>query len=275
MADKMMRIAGRGTDGSAKAVQTDNEGSPVATLKSSGVVYLHDNTESVQNGETINVSNYGIVAIRITGTFDATVSFLGAIMSTGYDFINAKKIDDGRVMPSTKERGTYLIDCRGLSYIQARVTSYTSGAVTVVAKAYSYASVEFEVPERLTTFSRRSTLPANETEILIKSVDKVKTIEVLELAVSDPTSIFLFLESNGDRYSKVTDRRGYSLLDLNVKSVFDNGSSLWELVKYDDNEKAYKISLKRPLTSDDFFTLRVSNTSSVDANVAVFCIAKQ
>lgn len=56
MADKMMRIAGRGLDGQAKAVQVNNSGSLITQINATAEVIDSDIRQSVGLGETLIVS---------------------------------------------------------------------------------------------------------------------------------------------------------------------------------------------------------------------------
>lgn len=281
MADKMMRIAGRGKDGSAKALQTDNEGSALIALKSSEVTTLHDNQTSISNGNTFDVSGYGTVAIQVIGSFDGRLQFVGAVYGTGFSPIPARNILSNHTVTSTDKSGIYFLNVSGFEKIQVRILEINSGSVRVYAKAvsYQYAPPASRYVGSINKTRSGAIIPGTET-LFSHGINNNLTIESLEFSGNDPTSLYLKLRArnkNGEfsdaaSQSIIVAKDGSGIMDVNFKNVFDNKSSYWEIVHYDDSKNEYKLILTKSLHIPNGATLEIINTSNQTLNAAVHCV---
>lgn len=86
----MLRIAGRGEDGTAKAIKTDNEGR-VITSPNSNILVRTTLTNTIAPGETVDLftgdidHSYFMLSVVLTGGADrADISFSVHFFATGY-----------------------------------------------------------------------------------------------------------------------------------------------------------------------------------------------
>lgn len=96
--------------------------------------------DTLQNAATANgdgtpqdVEGYASAAIQISGTFSATVSFLGSVDGTNY--VPLLVLDqNGSATSSATGAGIFKLDCAGLKSIKTPISNMASGSVTVVSR---------------------------------------------------------------------------------------------------------------------------------------------
>jgi len=123
----------------------DEDGLPVK-MKSPAQVTLQNEQTSTNTGPAYDVSGCESVIFTVEGEFEGTVGFFGRRREDSplrriTPFID---IDTGRFVTVASKPGNYYVDVSGYSVIHARVDSYTSGAVTVKARAFTTKSDDFE-----------------------------------------------------------------------------------------------------------------------------------
>ena len=109
--------------------------------------YNHENIKwitdmsAVGNGTKLDVKGKSFVVATISGTFDATVCFIGyydnGSAGTSRSRLNAKNCITGEITSNIKAAGAYIIDVSNVAYIMARCDAYTSGAVSVDGIVYT------------------------------------------------------------------------------------------------------------------------------------------
>jgi len=103
-----------------------------------GTATMQNAAVATGNGTALPVSGYGAACCQVTGTFVGTVVFEGT--ADGVNWVAIPAIARGASMVfSASAPGLYDIDCRGLVSIRARISSYTSGSITVVGVAEPFA----------------------------------------------------------------------------------------------------------------------------------------
>jgi hypothetical protein len=94
----------------------------------------HENAEETGNGDIFYTSVYDEIAnIEITGTGESTVAFEGDAFGDGNFYpIMGVKLSDFSLATEVSEKGVvYQVPLLGLKAFRARISAYTSGAVTV------------------------------------------------------------------------------------------------------------------------------------------------
>jgi hypothetical protein len=85
------------------------------------------------DGTPQDVEGYASAAIQISGTFSATVSFLGSVDGTNY--VPLLVLDqNGSATSSATGAGIFKLDCAGLKSIKTPISNMASGSVTVVSR---------------------------------------------------------------------------------------------------------------------------------------------
>lgn len=101
-------------------------GGPVATLQAAA--------GADGNGTAFDVRGAARVTVQVSGTFSATVNFEGTIDDTNWFAVGLKTAADGAAATTATGAGVWKrTSDLALSQMRARVSSYASGAVTVVA----------------------------------------------------------------------------------------------------------------------------------------------
>jgi len=100
-------------------------------------VTLQNGVAIASNGTAITVNRYTSIALQVTITNTATVTFEGSTDGTTYASQTCTASDNtsGTLVTSTTTTGMYQCNIAGLSLFRARVSSFTSGTVTVFGRA--------------------------------------------------------------------------------------------------------------------------------------------
>lgn len=107
----------------------------------SGVTLLQDAAAATGNGTALLMDGFTYVCVQTSGTFSATVTLEGTIDGTNWVEVGATDLNATNHATKVKGitgAGLYLLDhTGGLTSFRARVSSYSSGAVTVHAQAFA------------------------------------------------------------------------------------------------------------------------------------------
>jgi len=98
---------------------------------------LQDAVEETANGTAFNLSGMRHLALQISGTFVATVTFEGSVDGTNWINIVGTNKNDGSQDATATAAGIFIFDIPGLALFRARISAYTSGAVTATATGTS------------------------------------------------------------------------------------------------------------------------------------------
>ena len=79
----------------------------------------------------IDVGGYGSVAIQITGTWTATVTFQGTVDGTNWETLQVVPLASGTAVTSTTINGAWLVAAGGMNLIRCEATLFTSGTIQV------------------------------------------------------------------------------------------------------------------------------------------------
>ena len=113
-------------------------GSGISASQSLGAfqtVTLQDAAAALADGTSLNVSGMGTAHIAVTGTFVGTVTFETQDASGAWVAFPVQTLGSTKLQTSTTTTGVFRAGVGGFSTIRARVSAYTSGAITVTAFA--------------------------------------------------------------------------------------------------------------------------------------------
>lgn len=98
---------------------------------------LQDAAVATGNGTALDVALYNSVALEVTIATTATVTFEGTVDGSTWASTVCTSIANtsATLVTSATATGTYQCNVAGLSKFRARISSWTSGAVTVKARA--------------------------------------------------------------------------------------------------------------------------------------------
>ncbi len=97
---------------------------------------LQDGAKATGNGRALDVTGMDRVAFQVSGTFEATVTFEATIDGTNWAALEVALLGASSTVATTATAaGLWAADCKGLTQVRARISTYVSGAVTVYAMA--------------------------------------------------------------------------------------------------------------------------------------------
>lgn len=129
----MMRVAGRGDDGLAKALKTDQDGR-ITISNDRPLITLHENRTGNAYSDVMDVSGIGNVHLQVTGDFEGTVRVEGSMDGINYDLVHTIDKSNGKTAIPITKAGQFISDVRGYQHFRAYVHGYESGTITVLAK---------------------------------------------------------------------------------------------------------------------------------------------
>jgi hypothetical protein len=154
MADEMLRVAGRGEDGTAKAMQTDNSGLLKIKQTPISLATTHQNAVNVSgNGTAIVISGYSAIAFHVFGTFVGKVVFEGNIIPGVWVTLPVVN-GNGIFVDNATTGGIYKADISGYREVRARV-EWTSGTSVTVQ---SIATLSGSTKDLTVNLSRQNVL---------------------------------------------------------------------------------------------------------------------
>lgn len=95
-------------------------------------VTLHTAAAATGNGTAIDVTNYDIAGIQVTGISGDTITWEASINGATWVGILVAPVTTGTGALTTTADGVFVLDCRGLALIRARISTYSAGVITVV-----------------------------------------------------------------------------------------------------------------------------------------------
>jgi len=96
---------------------------------------LQNAATATGNGTPLGVLGYNTVVFNVIISATATVTFEGSVDGTNWDSLQASDITDGSAASTATATGLFRSVVSGLHYVRARISSYSSGIVTVHAIA--------------------------------------------------------------------------------------------------------------------------------------------
>ena len=239
MADKMMRIAGRGADGKAKAIQTDNNGvlrvgnetfldstnlgfegkikGDTSRVMSYAGTIVNSNT-SLQLTEPIEVSNYNILNTISTSGLYAMALFK-------FNVLGQAKLDRTVPLDTTVEEYRKKIESMLFGFT-GHGTSASSNGLTVKVHAYNSSGAsawkELKVTTNPTDETFEVTIP-KEFDVfgMVPTIDKDGFVNILVHANGPGDGTTLSRVSVKDSSLTLLDEKKY----ISVRDISDSGTT--------------------------------------------------
>lgn len=95
---------------------------------------LQNAAAATGNGATMNVDGFKAVATQVTGTFVGTVTFETSLDGTNWVATGVTPAAGGAVASTATAPGLWVLTPNGVNLYRARVSAWTSGTITVLAK---------------------------------------------------------------------------------------------------------------------------------------------
>ncbi len=105
-----------------------------AVMQSAAVATGNGTTMAVQDGNGI----FKIAAIQIVGITTATITFEVTIDGTNWVAIKFIGVTSGTAATTATADGIYVADVTGMAQLRARISAWTSGAITVTGVLSAY-----------------------------------------------------------------------------------------------------------------------------------------
>ena len=86
------------------------------------------------NGKNFGVFDWAHVVFSVTGTFAGTITFEASLDGSNWTSIEVYKLSDGVVSTTTTTTGLFRCCVAALGDVRARISAYTSGSITVLAR---------------------------------------------------------------------------------------------------------------------------------------------
>lgn len=272
MADKMMRIAGRNPNNLAKGIRTDIDGI-LKVKNTSGIPrHLHDKTSENSNGVTLDVSDYATALLQVYGSFEADIQ-MAVSLAGGYSTINAYDLRKGRFVKTINRPGMYYVGLVGAKNLQARVTNYKSGQLSLVAVPDAY-QLDLKTPAKtIKTFQRYGIIEPNKKELLIAVGSNVAKLNSLEVSTTNPEGLYIIVRVDGRIITKLPTLTGGGLQDANIKNIYNSKTKLWDILHYDDDASQYKVAFNLTDIEGDIEVELYNNTND-SSWVSAFAVAE-
>ena len=101
---------------------------------------LQDARAATGNGTYIDCRGHAGLALQVSGTFVGTITWEGTVLDADdavWVAVNVVDKDTGGIATTATTTGIYVADVNGIAWFRARVSAFTSGTITVTARASS------------------------------------------------------------------------------------------------------------------------------------------
>ena len=98
-------------------------------------VTLQDAATATGVGGSVTTVSANAVVLDVRGTFVGTVTFQGTVDGIAWYNLRAVTASDGAITTTTTTTGLFIVSGGGLKAVRANITVYTSGSITVLARA--------------------------------------------------------------------------------------------------------------------------------------------
>lgn len=111
------------------------QGTPIAAPSAEAYVErgitFHDAATITAVGEVLNTSGLAMVAVQLTGTYTATVTFQGTVDGSNWVAIQAMNMNSGAVATTATANGLYIVPVSGLTLFRCNLTFTAGTSITV------------------------------------------------------------------------------------------------------------------------------------------------
>jgi len=98
-------------------------------------VLMQNAVAATANGTVLNVDGFGPMAFQVTGTFVGTVTFEASLDGSNYVSIVVYDLPTNTAATTATAPNIFYSNVHALHHVRARVSAYTSGNITVLARA--------------------------------------------------------------------------------------------------------------------------------------------
>jgi len=94
--------------------------------------------DALNEALTLAVDDADSVALQVTGTFTGTITFEASVDGTNYASVAVKASSQTTattLVTTTTATGVFTLNTQGLPHVRARMSAYTDGEATVLARA--------------------------------------------------------------------------------------------------------------------------------------------
>lgn len=223
-------------------------------------VQVLSNLQDTGNGTLINVDGKSSVVLYVTGSFVATIVAQG---STGTSFppntaeqaIKAYDVSDEKYVTKITKPGVYVLENIGYSKFRVRVDRYTSGSVSVLARAF----VEpIELGQSKERKKPRLERVAEKTGYKVSANQEVMAIPIFDC--SDYVYLFVVARSNTAHSRRIAFNFSFSNQTL--------GPTYGDVYAIDDSKDRSKSERIEPLSES--VSLWVKNNDSAEHTYDIF-----
>lgn len=111
-------------------------GSATRAAIADGLTTLQNAAAATGNGDQISVKGWDGIAVQVTGTFTATITFEGTLDGSTWVSLQAYNVATGAVSTTSTAAADYLIAVAGFEYFRTRVTWSSGTSVTTKVRAF-------------------------------------------------------------------------------------------------------------------------------------------
>lgn len=98
-------------------------------------VIMQDAIGATGNGNIIDVAGLASLGLQVSGTFVGTVTFEATVDDTNWVALQVAAVNTGAISTTATAPGLFWAAVAALSKVRARVSAWTSGAITIVGQA--------------------------------------------------------------------------------------------------------------------------------------------
>jgi len=99
---------------------------------------LHSASAAAGDGKIMDVDGYTAVVCQVSGTFVATITWKISIDKTNFITVMGYNLNNAEESSTATAAGIYIIPLSGCTQFMADITAFTSGTVTVTARAFDF-----------------------------------------------------------------------------------------------------------------------------------------
>lgn len=294
----MMRIAGRGSDGNSKPINTTNEGFLKTQTARSFVSKQTSDTILINPGATHSISRLPAegsnleIAMRFTGNLRLRVGFYGLVTDTHYTFVDEVNFNAAGATPYKKYSGAILGSFYTVELINEGTTPVTLERIfikenfSIKNDQQTSAAPSLNVHGKgVKVYAETVVINNNQTHNIFNyPAGKPVIVEVFEVAHSyvgaqTRMGLAIFLsprDSSGVISESITrkhvrrngkkDTNETDLITtpsrLTGQAIKDHGSSLFDILHYDEGQPAFKFGLKKEFHMPNGGELKIANNAT-------------
>lgn len=96
-------------------------------------VTLQSAAAATGNGTVADVANYDVMGIQVSGISGDTITWEASIDGSNWAGLLVAPVTTGTAALTTTADGVFALDCSGLGFVRARISTYSAGTITVTA----------------------------------------------------------------------------------------------------------------------------------------------